>query len=252
MDIGSLIELHRGLPRQGPGDEDFSRALLPLLPPLPVTPRIADLGCGSGAAALMLAEHFRVRVRALDSCRIFLDELEAAAAARRLGERIEAIEGDMGAIDWADGSLDLLWSEGAAYILGFAGALARWRPLLAPGGVAVISELSWFSDRRPEEAVEFWLANYPAMAAEQENAAIATRLGYEVLAIRRLPSEAWWRNYYGPLRQRIDALRAGADPAMQAVIRETEVETALFERHADSYGYTFYVLRNPPQAGTGD
>lgn len=245
MDIESLIELHRGLPRQGPGDEAFSRALLALLPHLPATPRIADLGCGSGAAALMLAGHFRVRIRALDFCRVFLDELEAAAAARGLGELVEAVEGDMGAIDWAAGSLDLLWSEGAAYILGFAGALERWRPLLAPGGVAVISELSWFSDLRPEEALEFWLANYPAMAGEHENSAIATSLGYEVVATSRLPSGAWWRNYFGPLQQRIRDIEAGADPAMQAVIRETEAEMALFERHAECYGYTFYVLRNP-------
>jgi SAM-dependent methyltransferase len=245
MDIESLIELHRGLPRQGPGDEAFSRGLLPLLPPLPAMPRIADLGCGSGVAALMLAEHFRVRVRALDFCRVFLDELETEAAARGLGDRIEAIEGDMGAIDWADSSLDLLWSEGAAYILGFAGVLERWRPLLAPGGVAVISELSWFAEHPPEEAVAFWGANYPGMGSEPQNAAIAARLGYEVLATRRLPSEAWWRNYYGPLQQRIDALRAGADPALLAVIRETETEMALFERHGESYGYTFYLLQGP-------
>lgn len=251
MDIDSLIELHRDLPRQGPGDDAFSRAVLARLPSLPATPRIADIGCGSGAAALMLAEQYRVRVRALDFCRVFLDELEAEAAARGLGELVEPVEGDMGAIDWPDGSLDLLWSEGAAYILGFADALERWRPLLAPGGLAVISELSWFSDHRPEDAVEFWLANYPGMASEQENAAAAARLGYEVLAIRRLPADAWWRNYYEPLRRRIDALRATADPAMQAVIREMEAEMALFERRAESYGYTFFVLRNPPRTGVG-
>jgi len=53
--ITALINLHRGLDRQGPGDADFSRHILSLLSALPPKPRIADLGCGSGAGALLLA-----------------------------------------------------------------------------------------------------------------------------------------------------------------------------------------------------
>jgi hypothetical protein len=33
--------------------------------------------------------------------------------------------------------IDLLWSEGAAYNIGFANALATWAPALAPGGLRV-------------------------------------------------------------------------------------------------------------------
>ena len=62
--IAALIDLHRGVDRQGPGDADFSRSILGLVPPLPPRPRIADLECGSGTGALLLAEHFRSAVRA--------------------------------------------------------------------------------------------------------------------------------------------------------------------------------------------
>ena len=241
--IAALIELHRGLERLGPGDAAFSRRILAELPHLPADPRIADLGCGAGAGALLLAEWFGTPVRAVDLSREFLDELEARAQWRGLAQLVEPIEADIGQLDWPAGSIDLLWSEGAAYNLGFATALRRWRPLLAPGGVAVISELSWFGDDIPAPARTYWAQACPGIGSEAENIARAGVEGFEVLGVRRLPAAAWWDNYYGPLEARIDAVRARADVVMQAVIRETEAEMALFRDHSEAYGYAFYVLR---------
>jgi len=239
--IAALIDLHRGLDRQGPGAADFSRSILGLVPPLPPRPRIADLGCGSGAGALLLAEHFRSEVRAVDLSAVFIDELKARAIRAGLGHLIIPIRADMAALDWPPASIDLLWSEGAAYNLGFERALRLWRPLLSSGGVAVISEMSWFADDAPEPARAFWRTAYPTMGDERLNAAMARGAGYRTLTTRRLPSDAWWRNYYGPLRERMR--RVDVTPAMQAVIRETEEEMALFARFSDCYGYTFYVLQ---------
>ncbi len=242
-EIAALIELHRGLERQGPGDHDFSRQVLASLPNLPEAPRIADFGCGAGAGSLLLAEWFNVRVKAVDLSRVFLDQLEALATERGLAHLIQTLEADMGALDWPAQSLDLIWSEGAAYNLTFPGALKTWRPFLAPGGLAVVSELSWFCDRPPEEARTFWNVAYPALANEQENCRHAAESGFEVLATRRLPSEYWWKYYYGPLLVRMNTLRPTASPIMGQVIQETEVEMDLFRRFSTEYGYTFYVLR---------
>lgn len=246
----ALIALHRGLERQGPGDAAFARAILaglPSLPGAPAAPRIADLGCGSGAGALLLAEHFGVPVTAVDLSRDFLDDLERRALERGLAHLVGTAQADIGALGWPERSLDLLWSEGAAYNLTFAGALRAWRPLLAPGGVAVISELSWFADDPPDEARRFWQEAYPAIGSEGANAGRATAAGFEVHLIRRLPAAAWWSGYYGPLERRIASLRARAaqDAALAAVLRDTEREIALFRAHGDAYGYAFYVLRVP-------
>jgi SAM-dependent methyltransferase len=242
-EIAALIELHRGLERQGPGAAAFSRRILAGLPRLPANPVIADLGCGGGAGALLLAEWFGVPVRAVDLSREFLDELEAQAKRRGLAHLVEPIEADIGQLDWPAGTIDLLWSEGAAYNLGFATALRQWRPLLARGGIAVISELSWFADDVPAPARTYWAQAYPEIGSEAENIAHAGAEGFTVLGVSRLPAAAWWNNYYGPLQARIDALRGQADAAMQAVIRETEAEIALFRDYSDVYGYAFYVLR---------
>lgn len=239
--IEALIELHRGLTRLGPGDDGFTRAILKSLPPLPREPRIADLGCGTGAGALLLAEYFRSRVTAVDSAPGFLADLEANADRAGLGPLIVPLRGDIGSLGWPPGSVDLLWSEGAAWSLGFEAALKAWKPLLAKGGVAVVSEMSWFAPERPEPLAAWVGGIYPSMGSEEENVARAERAGFDVLFTRRLPAEAWWKNYYGPLRERMEEVDA-AGP-MDSVLRETRNEMAMFERYSDAYGYTFYGLR---------
>ncbi|MBL7648306.1 MAG: class I SAM-dependent methyltransferase [Candidatus Hydrogenedentes bacterium] len=242
-EIAALIELHRGLERLGPGSREFSLQILASLPTLREAPRIADLGCGAGAATLLLAEWFNVPVKAVDLSGVFLQHLDARAAELGLTPMIQTFHADMGALNWPEQSLDLLWSEGAAYNLTFPGALNAWRPLLTPGGLAVVSELSWFSDNPPEEARDFWAAAYPTLAGEQANTRHAREANFEVLATRRLPTACWWEFYYGPLLERVEALRAQADPVMSQVIHDTEVEIDLFRRYAAEYGYTFYILR---------
>lgn len=239
--IAALIALHRGLPRQGPGDAGFTRAILADLPPLPPAPRIADLGCGSGAGALALAAFYRAKVTAVDAAAEFIAELREHARQAGLDHLVQGVCADMGALAWPAGSLDLLWSEGSAYTLGFQEALTRWRPLMASGGLAVVSELSWFGEERPGPAQAFWKLAYPGMGDEEQNILRAGRAGFETLFTRRLPRDAWWMNYYGPLRERLRELEI--TPLNRSVVQECEEEMALFERFGDFYGYTFYVLR---------
>jgi ubiquinone/menaquinone biosynthesis C-methylase UbiE len=239
--IAALINLHRGQVHKGPGDPDFSRNILRDLSTLPLKPRIADLGCGSGASALLLAQHYQSTVMAVDASAVFIDELKAHAKQAGLEHLIIPIQGDMGKLDWSAGSVDLLWSEGSAYNLGFEQALKVWRPLLANGGIAVISELSWFTDDVPEPATAYWQNAYPIMGTEAENIERVNRSGFSVLSTHRLPSQAWWVNYYEPLRKRMQQIEI--TPSTQLVIRETEEEMRLFEQFSDYYGYTFYVLQ---------
>ena len=188
--IRALIELHRGLERQGPGDTDFSDYIISQIPELPTNPRIADIGCGAGAGTLFLAGKFRSKVRAVDFSREFLDELEDRAKRRGFEHLVETIECDMGNLDWKPETIDLLWSEGAAYNLTFEGALKAWRPLMASNGIAVISEMSYFTSEVPESVRVYWQNTYPAIGTESENSNHANSSGFEILGLHRLPSKA--------------------------------------------------------------
>ncbi len=68
------------------------------------------------------------------------------------------------------------------------------------------------------EVRDHWEVEYPEMASEEVDIARAEGQGFRLLFTERLPAGAWWRNYDGPLAQRLDA-------------------------HSDHFGYTFYVLR---------
>jgi SAM-dependent methyltransferase len=248
----ALITLHRGLDRQGPGDEALARDILAHLPPLPNPPRIADLGCGSGAASVLLARWFDAPVTAVDLVPRFLDDLRERSQRAGCNHLVEPLEADMGNLDWPAESIDLLWSEGAAYNLTFRGALETWRPLLSRQGVAVISEITWRTEHPREEAASYWGKAYPAMATEEQNREHAREAGFAVVATRPLPSRAWWTSYYDPLLQRIDTIGNEATPALAGVIAETLREIDLFRRFSDDYGYTFYILLRDDSRGPDD
>lgn len=244
MEEGNIVtKIFHGLERQGPGDAHFTKFILSRLPQLPRNARIADIGCGAGAGTLLLAEYYRTPITAVDIARPLLDQLEASARELGLSGLIRTQEADMGNLGWPNDSIDLLWSEGAAFILTFAGALKTWRPLLAHNGIAVISELSWFTDSPPPEAKEFWSEAYPAIAGESGNRQQAESAGFNVFGTHRLPVNAWIDNYYDPLERRIRHLRPTASEPMINIIKGLEAEMALFRRYHGDYGYTFYLLK---------
>ncbi len=114
---------------------------------------------------------------------------------------------------------------------------------MAVNGIAVISEMNYFSNDVPEIVTEFMKNAYPGIKTELKNVDLINSSGFEVLGVYRLPSKAWWDNYYDPLRENIRALKESSDNILQAVISETEEEMEFFKEHEKDYGYTFYIMR---------
>lgn len=247
----AFSELHRGLPRQSPGSEATTRHLLSLCGPLPERPRALDLGCGPGPSALLLAAEaggHGADVIGVDLQDGFLDELRAAAAARGLTDRVRAAKADIGDLAYPDGSFDLVWAEGSAYNIGFATALARWKPLLAPGGTLVLSECEWTVDDPSAGVRAFWDPHY-ALRSTARNLAAVQAAGYRVLGVHRQP-DSDWAAYYGPLGERVAGAPEPAGPEAAAALGFVREEIDVRERYGHEYGYTAYVLR-PVTAGDG-
>lgn len=239
----ALFKLHQDLPREAPGTSAETRAALAVARPhLPTRPRVVDLACGTGPATRILAAELGVPVVALDLHRPFLARLQRETR----GEPIRPVRGDLARLPFAEGAFDLIWCEGAAYLLGLAAALAAWRPLLAAGGVIALTECCWLDPEPPPGALSFWQAAYPGMRWLEGCEVAARENGLEVLLARPLPSAAW-EEYYGPLRARVALLEpdAGGDTALAGVLAETRQEIAAWERWGGSYGYAWLVLRRP-------
>jgi SAM-dependent methyltransferase len=238
-------ELHRGLPRQGPGDNPFTRRALRAAGPLPPEPVVVDLGCGPGMQTRELARVLGSRVIGIDNHAPFLAELKALSEQEGIGDLVETREADMAELPFEPGSIDLIWSEGALYILGFKRGLTLWRPLLRPRGAVAVTEAAWLKPGAPAEIRQYWDQGYPAMVSREENVGKAERCGYRVLEHFALPAEAWWTHYYTPIESRLPEFRrryAGNREA-EAVLDAEALEIDLFRKYHDYYGYVFYVLR---------
>src|SRR3954447_14444055 len=235
MDAAEVFwALHTDLPREGVGSDATTRELLELARPLPGD-RALDVACGPGRSALVLADA-GLRVTAVDTHEPFLDRLRGA-----VGDRPITVErASMRELPYADGAFDLVWCEGAAYLMGVDAALAAWRRLLVPGGALVFTEVGWTTPSPSAAARDFWAA-YPEMRDEAATVAAAEAAGYEVVATRLLPESDWWEEYYGPLADRIAAW-PDPDPGTAAALAENRGEIDLRRDHPGDYGYTGYVL----------
>jgi trans-aconitate methyltransferase len=234
--------LFGGMEKLGPGGNTHTLHVLHLLPKQRFNV-IVDAGCGTGRQTLVLARELDTPIHAVDSYQPFLNDLLRRAAVAGNQHVVQVHCMDMNDIAGIFHDIELLWSEGAAYNIGFSNALAAWAPALNPEGFAVISELSWLRDQIPESVKEFFLSGYPDMHTVEQNVVVAENAGYKVLDTFTLPDEAWVEGYYDVLRPRAKALADHPDPSVRDLALETVREIDTFERSEGSYGYVFFLLQ---------
>jgi SAM-dependent methyltransferase len=241
-----LLDVQSGLPRQGPGDEASTLRALALCTELPPAPQVLDIGCGPGMQTLVLARALDGHIYAGDLVQAYLDQLAASAEAAGLRDRIGQLQLDMADLPFGRDTFDLIWSEGAAYILGIEEAFTQWKDPLRPRGYLAVTQLVWLTDDRPAEAVEFWADEYPDMTDVPATLAVIENAGYEVVGHFTLPDAAWWEHYYTPLEAKLPALRekyAGNEEAL-AIIASSAAEIDVRRRFGQTYGYEFFVARS--------
>jgi len=242
MTICDPIELlFGGMEKLGPGDKAYTLRILHSLPKQRFRV-VVDAGCGTGYQTLALAKVLRGPIQAVDSYQPFLNELRRRAREENIAQHVQVHCLDMQDIPRVFQDIDLLWSEGAAYNIGFENALTSWATALTSHGLAVISELSWLKKPAPDAVTAFFRIAYPDMRSVSHNIAIAERAGYHVLATVVLPRQAWVDGYYDILEPRAKALLDHAAPSVRDFAAETIKEIEVFRRSEGSYGYVFYLL----------
>lgn len=238
----AILRLFSKLSLQGPGtDSETVRVLRSVASDLPAKPIIADFGCGTGRSSLALAEALKAAtITAVDTASVFIDVLRTRVQVLGLDSRVRPLVGNMLSPPIAPGTLDLVWSEGAAYAVGLAAALQVWQPLLHDEGRCVVSECEWLSDDRPPSVAAFWRENYPDMGDRDENTRRAQAAGFEVLVTHVLSDEGW-DAYYGALTSALATMPAGKVPPWFASGIAREIEIRQLAPHC--FGYVFYVLQ---------
>lgn len=240
-----FFELHKDIPREGPGLNESTLKAYNMLEDLPQTPHILDVGCGPGMQTIALAKASGGRVVGLDTHEPFLNTLKANALAEGLQEHIEPLSGSMFEMPFVPERFDLIWSEGSIYIMGVEEALKAWKPLLKEGGYLVFSEISWLHNQPDPEVKTFWDNDYPAMTGISGNMKRIEDAGYSPVGCFVLPERGWWQDYYTPLLERVAMLREKYPDDLEEnlVLDLTVKEIELYGKYAKDFGYVFYLMR---------
>ena len=245
-EIELIVGLHKTTERQGPGSvENTLRALELTDLPKGKTLKIADIGCGTGGQTLTLAQNMEAEITAVDLFPEFLEILDRNAGKAGLQDKIKTVAGSMDSLDFAKESLDLIWSEGAIYYMGFERGIKLWRQFLKPEGFLCVSEMTWITDSRPTKIEELWNTEYPEIDRAWNKIRVLENNGYTLVGYFILPPASWIQNYYQPLEQQFEAflgLHGHSELAMQ-VVESYREEISLYRKYKAYYSYGFYIAR---------
>lgn len=241
-----IIDLHKNSDRQGPGSEnDTLRALDLLNLPIDQTLKVADIGCGAGGQTISLAKNLNGQVTAVDLFPEFLNELNEKSQKLGLTDKIITLEKSMDNLPFNEGELDLIWSEGAVYNIGFEIGLKKWKDYLKVGGYLALSEITWITQSRPKEIEEFWKAEYPEVDTASNKIRQLENNGYSLVGYFYLSQDSWIETYYKPMQARFETFLKRNDNSELAkkVVEDNQAEIDLYQKFKDYYSYGFYIAR---------
>lgn len=243
FDFALICDYYSALDRQGPGSPEATIKALEFVEALTDESRIADIGCGTGGQTMVMAARAPGQITGIDLSPAFIEVFNANAERLQLQHRVTGVVGSMDALPFQNESLDLIWSEGAIYNIGFVRGLEEWRRFLKPGGYIAVSEASWFTRDRPSEIDTFWNAEYPEIDTVPNKIAQMQDAGYLPVACFILPETCWTDHYYAPQirAQEIFLKKHQGSKAAEGLVANQRHEAELYDEYKEFYGYAFYI-----------
>ena len=245
-DYQLLVDLHKRAKRQGPGGGAETRKAIDLAMLDPSAPlKVADIGCGTGASTIQLARSLNAKITAIDFLPDFIEVLKGNAENEGLINKINPLVCSMENLQFDDEEYDVIWSEGAIYNIGFEKGINDWRRFLKPGGLLVVSEITWTTSDRPFEIQKYWEAEYPEIDTASSKINILEKSGYSPVAYFVLPERCWLENYYRPMQNSFAEFlaRHSYSEKAQTIVEAENKEIALYEKYREYYSYGVYVAR---------
>lgn len=243
-EIELLIDLHKDNERLGPGSRETTEKAFRLSGLTNLQNyRAADVGCGTGAQTFDLLEISECSITAVDLFQVFLNKIERNRNYEKYRERIRTVCCSMDNLPFSENELDLIWSEGAVYNIGFENGIRYWKEFLKPGGILAVTEISWLTDSRPEEIEKYWNTAYPEIATADVKKKQMEEAGYRIIADFVLPEHCWTENYYTPLEKSFSSFlkKYNNDRQALSLISTEKEEIELYRKYSSYYGYIFYI-----------
>jgi ubiquinone/menaquinone biosynthesis C-methylase UbiE len=188
------------------------------------SPRILDIGCGSGVPTMELAKLNDGEIIGIDIDQDLLDSFSRKIEREGLTKRVKAIKCSLQEINFPDNSFDIIWAEGSITTIGVEKSLRGWNRLLKPKGFLVIhDEIKHFFEKRH----------------------LVASCGYKLIEHFSLPEEAWWEEYYKPLEIRIKELykKYSNDPDALEELNTHQNEIDMVKFSPKSFQSVFCIMQ---------
>ena len=243
LDLSMIYEYFSNTERQGPGSPEITLKALSFIDGLTEKSKVADVGCGTGGQTMVLAQNIPCEIIGIDLWADFINQFNQNAQNKNLHERVKGVVGDMENLPFQEKELDLIWSEGAIYNIGFERGLNEWRKFLKQGGYIAVTENTWFTEERPAEIQEFWQKAYPEIDTIPNKVAQMQKAGYLPIATFVVPETCWTDYYYAQVPQMEESFlkKYNNNKAAEELIRSERYEVELYSKYKAYYGYVFYI-----------
>jgi len=245
-DFELMLDFHLEAKRQGPGStEDTLKALSFMDLNQDKVLKIADIGCGSGGQTLTLARKINGKITAVDLFPQFLAKLKTKAEELDLAPKIKTLKKSMDDLPFGSEEFDIIWSEGAIYIMGFEEGIKQWKKHLKVGGYLAVSEITWTTASRPAEIEEYWHNEYPEINTASAKIKILEENGFSPVGYFYLPESSWIDNYYRPMEERFEdfLIKHNYSEAAERLIENEKDEIRLYQKYKDYFSYGFYIAQ---------
>ena len=242
FDLSVIYDYFSNTERQGPGSPEITLKALSFIEGLTEKSKIADIGCGTGGQTMVLAKNTASKIIGIEVWPDFVRQFNQNFQNQDYQGRVKGVIGNMENLPFQEEELDLIWSEGAIYNIGFKRGLNEWRKFLKQGGYIAVTENTWFTEERPAEIQEFWQQAYSEIDTIPNKVAQMQKAGYLPIATFVLP-ETCWTNYYSQMK------KTHASFLKKYIGKKTAEEFVGYQRYEEElyckykayYGYVFYI-----------
>ncbi len=159
----------------------YTRKAFEMIPKIK-SPRILDIGCGTGVPTIELAKISNGYVTALDIDESSLNFLRRKRKENKLNNQVSIIKDSIKTMDLTEENFDIIWAEGSIFVIGFENSIKRWYRFLKPNGFLVIH------DENKDKTKKI---------------SLITKYGYALINQFELTDKIWWLEYYNPLERLI-------------------------------------------------
>ena len=243
FDVNLICEYYSNFDRQGPGAPDVTLKALSFIENINGFSHIADIGCGTGGQTITLAQHTTANIIGIDLAPIMIEKFNKNMAKNNLQNRVQGIVGSMDNLSFKNEELDMILSEGAIYNIGFECGLNEWNKYIKKGGYIVVSEESWFTEKRPSEITDFWMDAYPEIDTIPNCMSKMQKAGYIPAASFIIPEYCWTDNFYDSHVSFQDAFlkKYAGNKAVEEFIAYERYEAHMYNKYKAYCGYVFYI-----------